>query len=77
VSRLSSSGLTTLTDKILATGAYVSDKKRWLNINIFHFYTIFAFIISLAKIIKQNRHQILLTLIDMLIVRKDMNVNKH
>ena len=45
----------------LATGAYVSDKKRWLNINIFHFYTIFAFIISLAKIIKQtlSNHDVL------------------
>jgi hypothetical protein len=32
-----------------------------LNINIFHFYTIFAFIISLAKIIKQtlSNHDVL------------------
>jgi hypothetical protein len=29
--------------------AHVSDKKRYFNINIFHFYAIFAFIISLAK----------------------------
>jgi hypothetical protein len=38
----------------LATSSYAPDKKRYLNWNIFHFYTIFTFIISLAKIIKQT-----------------------
>ena len=45
----------------LATGAYASDKIWYLNLNIFHSYTMFAFIISLAKIIKRtlSNHDVL------------------